>query len=237
MHPLIQIISALRAQVQQGNMTHQQALDRLSTIQASSAHSFQERSVAQQFPLSTGFNASGVPGGNAHQQMDTLLQHTQVSINDQMNLLRRTNQAQDTSHNTLICQGPQLQNDPGLTSRTTQNLSPFRMDLPQGSRGSGLQNFPSVHYANVRSSSPPPASQPPPGPGPARTIGDVPLPQLRALYTQLMHVVVEGEKNLQATSSWGEGDIQRQQLRAKVELNKQRLRALTEVNNVKMRER
>jgi hypothetical protein len=69
------------------------------------------------------------------------------------------------------------------------------------------------------------------------TLADVPLPQLRALSTQLLHVVMEAEKNIQATSSSGEGDIQRQQLRAKIELNKQRLRALHEVISMKMRTR
>ncbi len=171
-------------------------MDRLALIQASSTHAFEGQGVHQQSPLPTGFNSGGVPGGNAHQQMDTLSQHTQVSINDQMK-------------------------------------------PPQGSRGPGLlqQNFPSVPHASVRPSSPPSASQPPPGPGPAQTLGDVPLPQLRALSTQLQLVVIEGEKNLQASSSWGEGDIQRQQLRAKIELNKQRLRALQEVINMKTRAR
>jgi hypothetical protein len=73
--------------------------------------------------------------------------------------------------------------------------------------------------------------------GPHGNLADVPLPQLRALSTQLLHIVMEGEKNFQATSGSGEGDIQRQQLRAKIELNKQRLRALHEVINMKIRPR
>jgi hypothetical protein len=64
----------------------------------------------------------------------------------------------------------------------------------------------------------------------------MPLPQLRALASQLLRIVMEGEKNLQATSGSGEGDIQRQ-LRAKVENNKRYLLALQEVINAKMRAR
>jgi hypothetical protein len=245
MHPLIQIILALRAQVQQGNMTHKQALDRLAIVQASSAHSFEERSAPQQLP--PGFNAGGVPSGNAHRQMDILSQYAQVSSNNQINTLQRVIQAQDPSHarqfNMLLPGQLQQQNASGIASRMGQNLNPSGMGLPQGP-GSLQQNFiqpsPSVPHANPQPSSTPSASQvPQPGAqqvsGPPGSIVDVPLPQLRALFTQLLHVVMEGEKNLQATSSSGEGDIQQQQqLRAKIELNKQRLRALHEVINMKM---
>ncbi len=157
-HLLIQIILALRAQVQQGNMTQQQALDRLALIQASSAHSFQEQRVPQQLP--PGFSTGGAPSGTTQQQTATL---------------------------SSAFQTPQ----PGAQ---------------QVSRPSG-------------------------------DLADVPLPQLRALYTQLGHAVTEGERNLQATSSSGGGDIQRQQLQTKIELNKQRLRVLQEVITVKMRAR
>ena len=264
MQPLPQIILALRNQVQQGNMTHKQALDRLAMMQAS-AHSLQEQSVAQQLP--PGFNAGGVPSGNAHRQMDTLSQHAQVSTNDQMNLLRRDIQTQNASHlrqfNMHICQGPQLQNDSGITPHMPSNSNPLRMDPTQDSQGPGSMQeiFPPVLYANVPSSSAPSASQPPPGPhlsgvplpqlralstqqpgaqqvsGPPGNLADVPLPQLRALSTQLLHVVIEGERTLQATSISGEGDVQRQQLRARVELNKRRLGALYEVINMKTRPR
>jgi hypothetical protein len=74
----------------------------------------------------------------------------------------------------------------------------------------------------------------PHGRGPSSSLATMPLPQLHALSAQLLHVVVEGEKNLQATSSSGEGDIQRQQLQGKIELNKQRLRALREVISIRM---
>ena len=139
-------------------------------------------------------------------------------------------------------QQQQQQNDgSGIASRMGQNLNPSGMDLPQGP-GSLQQNFiqpsPSFHHANPQPSSTPSASQiPQPVSSSPGNLADVPLPQLRALATQLLHVVIEGEKNLQATSSSGEGDIQRQQLRAKIELNKQRLRVLHEVINVKMRAR
>jgi hypothetical protein len=45
-----QFLLALRAQVAQGNMTQQQALERLAMMQASSAPPFQEQSAPQQLP-------------------------------------------------------------------------------------------------------------------------------------------------------------------------------------------
>lgn len=218
-------------------MTHKQALDRLSIMQASSTHSFNERGAPQQ--LISGFNNGGVPSDNAHQQMDTLPQHAQASTNDQMSLLRHAIQTQDASRrhqfNMHIYQSPQLQNDSGLTSRMSSNPNPLEMVPPQGSQGPGLmqENFPPVPYANVPSSSALSASQPPPGPHPTNSIFDVPLPQLRALYTQLMHIVVEGEKCLRNSN---EGDIQ-PHFRAKLELNKRRLHALQEVIDTKVRQR
>jgi hypothetical protein len=249
-HILFQIILALRNQVQQGNMTHQQALDRLAMMQAS-AH-FQEQSVSQQLP--PGFNTGAIPSGTTQQQIAALSQRAQASANNQINALQRVIQTQDPSHarqfNMLLPgqqqqQQQQQQNGSGIASRMGQNINPSGVGLPQGP-GSLQQNFiqpsPSVPHANPQPSSTPSASQiPQPGAqqvsGPPGNLADVPLPQLRALSTQLLHVVMEGEKNLQATSSSGEGDIQRQQLRSKVELNKQRLRALHEVINMKMRPR
>ena len=249
-HIPLQIIVALRNQVQQGNMTQQQALDRLAMMQ--SAQSFQEQSVPQQLP--PGFNAA-MPSGATQQQIAALSQQrAQVSANNQINSLQRAIQAQDPSHarqfNMLVPgqqqqQQQQQQNGSGIASRMSQNLNPSGMGLPQGA-GSLQQNFiqpsPSVPHANPQPSSTPSTSQiPQPGAQqvsvPPNNLGDVPLPQLRALATQLLHVVTEGEKNLQATSSAGEADVQRQQLRAKVELNKQRLRALHEVISMKMRAR
>ncbi len=244
-HLLVQIILALRAQVQQGNMTQQQALDRLAMIQASSAHSFQEQRVPQQLP--PGFNTGGVPSGTTQQQITALSQRAQVSANNQINPLQRVMQSQDPSHarqSNLLLPGQQQQNGSSIASRMGQNPNPSGMGLPQGP-GSLQQNFiqpsPLVPHANPQSSTPSTFQPPQPGAqqvsGPSGNLGDVPLPQLRALYTQLGHVVTEGEKNLQAMSSSGEGDTQRQQLRTKVELNKQRLRALQEVITVKMRAR
>jgi hypothetical protein len=156
---------------------------------------------------------------------------------------------QDPSHarqfNMLLPgqQQQQQQNGSGITSRMGQNLNPSGMGLPQGP-GSLQQNFfqpsPSVPHANPQPSSMPSASQiPQPGAqqvsGTPGNLADMPLPQLRALSIHLLHAVMEGEKNIQVTSSSGEGDIQRQQqLRAKIELNKQRLRVLQEVINMKM---
>jgi hypothetical protein len=187
----------LRNQVQQGNMTQQQALDRLAMMQAS-AQSFQEQSVPQQLP--PGFNAGAMPSGTPQQQIA----------------------------------------GSGIASHMGQNFNPSGMGLPQGP-GSFEQNSIRPSLSATPPPSTPSASQiPQPGaqvsalPG---ALADVPLPQLRALSTQLLHVVMEGEKNLQAASSSGEGDIQRQQLRARIELNKQRLRALHEVISMKMRAR
>jgi hypothetical protein len=246
-HLLVQIILALRAQVQQGNMTQQQALERLAMMQASSGHSFQqEQRVPQQLP--PGFNTGGVPSGTTQQQIAALSQRAQVSATNQINPLQRVMQPQDPSHArqfNMLLPGQQQQNGSGIASRLGQNLNPSGMGLSQGP-GSLQQNFiqpsPSVPHANPQSSSTPSAFQPPqPGTqqvsGPSGNLADVSLPQLRALYTQLGHVVTEGEKNLQAMSSSGEADAQRQQLRTKVELNKQRIRALQEVMTVKMRAR
>lgn len=218
-------------------MTHEQALDRLAMMQATSAHSFKEGSAPQQWP--PGFNVGGQPSGNAHQPVDTLSQHAQVLINDQMKPVRSTIQTQDASQlrqsNMLICQNPQLQNDSGLTSRMPSTPNPLGLDHPQNSQGPGSmqENFSPVPYANVPSSSAPSVSQPPPGPYPVNSIHDVPLSQLRALYTHLVHILMEAEKNLRSPS---EGDIY-WQLRAELEHNKARLRALQEVINAKVRER
>jgi len=216
-------------------------------IQAS-AHPFQEQSVSQQLP--PGFNAGAMPTGATQQQIAALSQRPQVSANNQINTMQRVIQTQDPSHthqfNMLLPgQQQQQQNGSGIASRMGQNLNPSGMSLPQGP-GSLQQNFiqpsPSVPHANPQPSSTPSASQiPQPGTqqvsGPPGNLADVPLPQLRALSTQIQHVVVEGEKNLQAISSSGEGDSQRQQIRAKIELNKQRLRALHEVITMKLRAR
>lgn len=246
---LFQIIIALRNQVQQGHMTHQQALDRLAMMQAN-AHSFQEQSVPQHLP--GGFNAGAMPSGTTQQQIAALSQRAQVSANNQINSLQRVIQAQDPSHsrqfNMLLPgqqQQQQQQNGSGIASRMGQNLNSSGMGLPQAP-GSLQQNFiqpsPSVPHANPQPSSTPLTSQiSQPGAqqvsGPAGNLADVPLPQLRALSTQLLHVVMEGEKNLQATSSPGEGDLQRQQLRAKIELNKQRYHVLQAAIHSKLRAR
>jgi hypothetical protein len=52
----------------------------------------------------------------------------------------------------------------------------------------------------------------------------------------MMRIVMEGERSFQASStSGGESDIQRQQLRAKLDLYKQRLHMLQEFIGVKTR--
>src|SRR5258707_9641981 len=195
-HLLVQIILALRAQVQQGNMTQQQALDRLAMIQASSAHSFQEQRVPQQLP--PGFNTGGTPPPSGITQ-----QQIAIAI-----LSQRFMQPQDPSHArqfNMRLPGQQQQNGSGIASHMGQNFNPSGMGLPQ-EPGSLQQNFvqpsPSVPHANPESSSTPFAFQPPqPGAqqvsGPPGNLGDVPLPQLRALYIQLGHLVTAGERKLQ----------------------------------------
>lgn len=97
-----------------------------------------------------------------------------------------------------------------------------------------LQVFENKSYLSIRSQHRAQAQQVSGLPG---NLADMSLPQLHAISTQLLHVVVEGEKNLQAISSSGEGEMQRQQLRGKIELYKQRLRSLREVINMKTRPR
>jgi len=100
-----------------------------------------------------------------------------------------------------------------------------------------------VPPANVQSSSTPSTSPPSPpgqqGPAPPTSFADLPLPQLRSIYAQMIHTWMEGEKSLQASgTSGGEGDIQRrQQLRLKLDAYKQRILALQEFINNKARAR
>ena len=156
-HILFQIIIALRNQVQQGNMTQQQALDRLAMMQAST-HSFREQSVPQQFP--SGFNAGAMPSGTIQQQNAALSQRAQVSANNQINALQHVIQAQDPSRARqfdVLLPGQQQQrqqNATGIASYIGQNLNPSGMGLPQGP-GSLQQNFiqpsPSVPQPPIQS--------------------------------------------------------------------------------------
>jgi len=213
-------------------------------VQASQAQAFPDQGVPQQ--LQPGFPA-GVPGGNAQQQLASLPQRPQAAINNQM--LQRVFQGQDPSQarqfGMLLAQGQQQpqqqQNGSGFASRPGQNFNP-PVGLPQGQASlqqSFVQPSPSVPHANVQSSSTPSASQAPPSAGQqAGNFADLSLQQLRHLHGQMMRFVIEGEKNLQASSATGgEGDIQRQQLRAKLELYKQRLIVLQEIVNAKTRAR
>lgn len=228
-HPLIQTALALLRQANQGDM-YKQTPDHLAVTQATFAHSFKEESASQQLP--PGINTGGVPSGNACHPVDALSQHAQVSIDDQKNLPRHLIQTEDALHppwlDTYRCRL-------GLTSRMPSNPNPLGMDHPQDSQGPGLMpiNFRRVHYANVPSSSASSAFQPPPEPNPVNRFHEVPLSQLRDLFTRLAHIVMEGEEYLRSS---GEGDIQ-SQLRARLELNKRRLRALQEIINAKLRER
>jgi hypothetical protein len=107
-------------------------------------------------------------------------------------------------------------------------------------------NIPSntVPPADVQSSSTPSTSQVPPppdqqGPAPSTNFADLPLPQLRTIYAQMIHTWMEGEKSFQASGTSGQGDIQRrQQLRLKLDTDyKQRVLALQEFINNKARAR
>lgn len=226
----------------QGAMTPQQARERFAMLQASSSRPFQEQTIPQQLP--PGFPAGGMASGTTQPQMATISQRTQVSTNNQVNPLQRVIQAPDSRQfGMLLTQNQQPQNGSSFASRVAQNLNPPGMGLPQG-QGS-LQNFvqpsSSVPSANVQRSPAPSVSQaPPPGgqqvPGPPSNPADMPLPQLRGLFNQLMRAMVEGDKSLQALSSTGtEGEMQ--QHRLKLELTKQRLHVLQELINAKTRAR
>ena len=238
-----QFLLALRAQVAQGHMTQQQALERLAMMQASSAPPFQEQSTPQQ--LLPGFNASQMPSGTTQQQIAGLSQRPQVSTNNPT--LQRVIQGQDPSHarqfSMLLPHAQQQQNGSGLASRMGQNLNTPGMGLPQGP-GSLQQNFiqpsPSLPHANPQPPSAASTSQPQPGAqqvsGPGNNLSAMSLPQLRQLSGQLLQIVVESEKNLPAAGSSGDNDIQRQ-LRLKVENNKRYLRMLQEIISARTRAR
>jgi hypothetical protein len=234
----------LRAQVAQGNLTQQQALDRISMLQASAGHPYQGQNVPQQLP--PGFNA-GMPANAIQQQMSmaTLSQPDRDSTNNQINPPQRIIQAQGPSYghqfNMLVPQGQQQQNGSGLASRMGQNLNPPGIGLPQepaSPQPNFIQSSPSIPHANAQIPSAPSASQPPPQQvfGTSDSLTNMPLPQLRALYTQLLRIVMVGEKNLQTASGSGESDTQRQ-LRAKIDNNKRYLLALQELIIAKTRAR
>ena len=232
---LSQFLLALRAQVAQGNMTQQQALERFAMMQASSAP-HQEQSAPQ------GFNASGMPSGTAQQQIAAMPQRPQVSTSNQVNLQRAMDPSLARQFNMLLPHGQQQQNGSSLTPRIGQNLNPSGMSLPQG-LGSHQQNFiqpsPSLAHANPQPSSAPSASQPQlgaqQGSGPAN-LATMSLPQLRSLSTQLLQFVMESEKNLPVAGSSGENDVHRQ-LRAKVENNKRYFRMMQELIAARTRAR
>ena len=123
--------------------------------------------------------------------------------------------------------------------RAGQNLNTLqpRMGFPQGQvslQPNFVQPSPSVPPADVQPSLMPSTSQALPlgqrVPAPSTNFTDLPLPQLRVIYTQMVHTWMEGEKNFQTSNaSGGEGDIQRrQQQRHKLDAYKQRVDALQE---------
>ena len=221
-------------------MTRDQAQERLNILRTSAAHAFQEQNAPQQIP--SGFNAGGMAGTSAQQQMAALSQRPQAPASTPMNTLQRAIQTQDSIHarplNMLIAQGQQPQN--GFTSRVGPNLHPPGMGLAQG-QGSLQQNFiqpsPSVTPANIQSSTAPSASQSTPLAGPQgihKNFVEMPVPQLTSIYGQLMRSVEEGERTLNAAASTGgEGDMQRQALRARLDGQKQLLINIRDLINLK----
>ena len=153
----------------------------------------------------------------------------QLPINNQISPLQHVIRDQDPLHpahqfSTFIPQDQHQhqQNDSGFASRAGQTFIPPGVGFPQG-QAPLQQGF----------IQPCPGQQVPISPG----LAGLTLPQLRGLHAQMMRFVIEGEKNLQASSATGgEGDIQRQQLRAKVEVYKQRLIVLQDFVNAKTRE-
>ena len=141
-----------------------------------------------------------------------------------------------------------LTSSPWFNPRAGQNLTTLqaRIGFPQGQvslQPSFSQPSPSVPLANIQPSSTPSTSQPPPPPGqqvpaPSTNFTDLPLPQLRVIYAQMVHTWMEGEKNFQASNaSGGEGELQRRQQRHKLDAYKQRVHALQECINNKARAR
>jgi len=145
-----------------------------------------------------------------------------------------------------LIQQQQQHNGSGYAHPVGQNLNPPVTSFPQGHgplQQSFVQPSPSTPLEDVRSSSTPSASQ---APSPAdqqapvlpSDFAELSLPQLRVLHAQMMRFVIEGENNLQASSTTGgESDIQRQELRAKLELYNQRLLLLQDFMNAKTRAR
>ncbi|KAH9057865.1 hypothetical protein EDB87DRAFT_1628606 [Lactarius vividus] len=244
MPPQQQLFRYLQVQVAQGHMTREQAQERLTMLQAS-AHTFQEQNVPQQIP--PGFAAGGMAGGSAQQQMAALSQRSQAPGSNPM--IQRVMQAQaqaqqDSLHarqlNMLVAQGQQ---QPNGFARVGQNLHPPGMGLPQG-QGSLQQNFiqpsPSVPPANIQSSVVPSTSQPTPLGGAQihnlpKNLVDMSMQQLSNSYSQLMRIVEDGEKNLNAAgaSTSSEGDMQRQAYRARLDQQKQLLVNIRELINLK----
>jgi hypothetical protein len=117
----------------------------------------------------------------------------------------------------------QQQNDSGFASRAGQIFIPPGMGFPQG-QAPLRQGF--VQPCPGQQVSIPPCD-----------FADLSLSQLRVLHAQMTHFVMEGEKNLQASGATGhEGDIQRQQLRAKIDFYQKRLSVLHEIIDAKTRE-
>ena len=209
--PLLQVFCA---QVPQRATTQQQGCQRFATTQVPPHHIqlLSEQSLSQQMSI-------------------------------QNNPLQLVVQLQDPSHahqfSMLVPQGQPQHNDPGFASRMRQNLNHSGMGHPQGQvsfQESFVQNSLSVPLADIQVFSTPstPQAHPPPGhqvPVQSTNFTDLPLPQLRTIYAQMIHMWTEGEKCLQASgTSGGEGDIQRrQQLRLKLDTYKQSMLALQEI--------
>jgi hypothetical protein len=208
--------------VLQGIMTPQQARERLAMTQTSLPRSFPERNVIGQ-----------------------------LSSNNQISPHRQVVQAQDPSYtyefSTFVAQDQHQQQNgsvSGFDVPAGQNFNHPGLGHPHGyasPQQSFVRPYPSAPLANVQYSSMPPTMQELPLAGQqvpvtSSNFTELPFAQLRLLHTQMLRVVMDGEKSIQAISTTGpEGDIQRQQLRVKVDAYKQRLLILQEFINAKIR--
>jgi len=212
--PLLQV---LHAPVLHGGMTRQQGYERMTLDPPHHIQVLPEQGFSQQM-------------GNQ---------------NSPLQLLQFQDPLQAHPFTLLLPQGQQQHNGPGFTSRIGQNLNHSGMGHPQGQASlqrNFVQNSLSVPPEDIQFSSTTSTSQahPPPGqqvPTPSTNFADLPLPQLRSIYAQMIRTWMEGEKGLQLSStSGGEGDIQRQQqLCFKLVTYKHRVLALQELINTKAR--
>jgi hypothetical protein len=152
----------------------------------------------------------------------------QFPINNQISPLQHGIRAKDAPHvhhfSPFIPQDQhQQQNDSGFASRAGQTFIPPVVGFPQG-LAPLQQGF----------GQPCPGQQVPVPPG---DFADLSLTQLRVLHAQITRFMVEGEKDLQASgATGGEGNIQRQQLHAKLDIYQKHLSELHGIIDAKTKQ-